>query len=330
MNTNTTATTSTTTTAFPITVLSNQISFYFLIVMMPLGIVLNIISIFIFMRPSLNKTNMGFIFTMLALVDTISLFYYFLVVRPNNVFGYTVNFFCGMSSYLRRTIFNYSSWIQAYVSVDRFVSIYFPSRAVFFKKKTFSLFIMLAILCLVLLTNFTNLMTYPVTQINPANNRTSTTCFTPREWQIVTPIIAMLMRICIPFAIMIIFNTLISMRLFDSKKKILNRKASKEYRFALVTLSMDIVFFLFYLPVGINLILNVVDVFSDVLNPPQVNANFNFYSNISQLIAISYHAIFFIINMIFNSLFRNEFFSLFRKRIQPVSQTMTQTTQLLK
>ena len=51
-----------------------QINFYFSITVVPIGIVINILSIFIFKRKSLNKnTNMGYMYSTLSLFNICAL-----------------------------------------------------------------------------------------------------------------------------------------------------------------------------------------------------------------------------------------------------------------
>jgi hypothetical protein len=289
-----------------LTTLSNQISYYFLVITMPTGIVLNLASIIVFMRPNLNKTNMGFIFTILSIVDTISLLNYTFIVRSSVLFGYNWTFQCGVANYIRRTLFNISSWIQVYVSFDRYIYIYFLVGTHFFKTKMFTFLMLFLMLALVLITNATNLITFPQTRMIDAN-RTTTSCTTSRAIRILTPIIAMLMRIYLPFLIMIILNTVILLKFLESKKKAnMNRNTKKEYRFALITLSMDVSFLVFYLPIAVNLTLIALDEALSIINTPLSDAVFSLYGNIAQLIAISYHALFFFFNIIFNKLFRRE------------------------
>lgn len=202
---------------------SNHISFFYLIVIIPFGLVTNCLSIYIYLRPNLNKnTNTGVLYMCLSVMNIISLLNYALIVRSNTLFGYTVSLSCGLADYIRRNIFNSTSWVQAFISFDRFVCIFFPTKGKLLSKKITLLAFMVVILATIFITNVTNLIAFEVVAVRFNNNTNVTTttqsCDQTKAMSLLTDFIAILMRVYIPFFIMIIFNILIIKRLYDSKK----------------------------------------------------------------------------------------------------------------
>lgn len=116
--------------------LADSITYYFLFVTMPFGFLGNFISIFIYIRPNLNrKTNTGFLYSWLCVTNMIAIAWYMFVFRSNLLFDYTVTMMpCGISNFLRRTTLNAVPWMQAIISFDRFMAVVFPSNR-FMKKK---------------------------------------------------------------------------------------------------------------------------------------------------------------------------------------------------
>lgn len=86
--------------------LSTTISNNCLIVISAVGIPLNLVSLFIFSRPRLNKTNMGFLCSSQCVVDLILLVTTLLLTRGSTfVFGVSVynasDFICKINTFFR-------------------------------------------------------------------------------------------------------------------------------------------------------------------------------------------------------------------------------------
>ena len=108
---------------------SNRISYYYLMTTLPLSILGNLISLYIYTRPNLNrKTNTGFLYAWLCIFNLLSILQYAFVTRSNILFNFTINLPCGVVNFLRRTIFNWLSWMQVYISFDRFMAVHFPTK----------------------------------------------------------------------------------------------------------------------------------------------------------------------------------------------------------
>lgn len=111
--------------------LSDQIIYYYLVTVMPLGLVGNVISIYIYSRPSLNKkTNTGFLYIWLCIVNIFSTIWYGFITRSFNIINYTFAFPCGIELFVRRSNFMTVSWMQVFISLDRFVAVVFPHSGV--------------------------------------------------------------------------------------------------------------------------------------------------------------------------------------------------------
>lgn len=187
---------------------------------------------------------------------------------------------------------------------------------------------MIGVLCLNLIANITNLLTYPVTTTN-SRNVTTTSCYMTDENENATDIIAFLMRIYVPYAIMATFNGLVISRLKQSRKRvgiITSRQTTgmattktqltgKEIKFIKATLMMDFIFLAMHTPVASWLAMSLVDNFTNWLSVDDLtNAIGQFYSNIAQLIAFSYSTMTIFIFVAFNSNFRQELIDLLRLR----------------
>lgn len=183
---------------------------------------------------------------------------------------------------------------------------------------------MVGIFIVVLGLNSTNLITYPVTR------GSTTSCFTATEINIASNLIALLMRVYLPYFFMCVFNIIVISRLKSSKRKVgtmtttndgqkvarrTGKLSRKEYKFTVATLLMDLFFLLMNTPVSVWLTMSTVDLFTKAFSSDTfVNTAFNLYANIAQLIAFSYSMSMIFVFIIFNRTFRDELIYLFRLR----------------
>ena len=116
--------------------LSTSIQYYSMWTILPTCVVGNLISLYIYTRPNLNKkTNTGFLYGWLCILDILTIVYYSVVYRGNSLFKYTLSLPCGMDNYIRRTALNSITWMQVIICLDRFVAVLFPTKMAFWSKK---------------------------------------------------------------------------------------------------------------------------------------------------------------------------------------------------
>lgn len=132
----------------------------------------------------------------------------------------------------------------------------------------------------------------------------------------------MLMRVYIPFALMFSLNMVIISRLQKSKRnigqvnQIINGNkqiSNKERMFKIKTVIMDFTFLVFYMPVAVNLTLNIVNLNDTITKDVYLDAILNnLFANLSTLLAYSYSVALIFIFLIFNKYFRDELLILLR------------------
>ena len=300
---------------------SDSIIFYAIVTVMPIGVAFNLISIIIFQRPSFNKNKMGFLYTVLAVLNTASILNYVLVTKGTLVFGYPVFFgVCGMENFIRRSFFNMCSWSEALISLDRFLSIHYPGQGKFCHTKKFHVILFIVLSFIIIGGNSTNLIsnTFVSSQTN-----TTTRCVMSDAMNFTSTVIALFLRIYLPLGAMLFFNGLIIRDLVRSKSKVTNRtRSSKRYlrekRFAGLTVVHGFCFWIFYLPISCYLTANLVNFFNRFVNGSN-SALFSFIYDATQTIAVAYHGMIFFENIIFNKIFRREFCLICCKKLSSVS-----------
>lgn len=223
------------------------------------------------------------------------------------------------------------------ISFDRYILISYPSKvAIMLKKKV--LCSILAVMTLVILVlNAPYLASYPdyttiTVVVDNRTNQTSTTttktCRSISSVVILNNIIAMLMRVYLPFVTMTVLNLLAIRSLRRSRQRLDKYKNSKqpsslsisttasslssskmssiEYRFTVSNLAIDFIFLTFYLPIAVFYALNIVSIF----NPSFVaSAEYNLFANMAQMFAFTFHLIDIIIFLAFNPKIRDDLFN---------------------
>jgi hypothetical protein len=323
-------------TAEYLTSLDDRILFYYIVITVPLSLITKVVSVYIYTRPNLNKkTNTGLLYLIFSILNGIALLVIIFIARSNIILGYQFNFVCGLADFIRTDVYNFSNWIQVLITFDRYILISYPSKVSIMLKKKFLfsiIFAMAAIICLLNVPYF--ISQRDINFINSTNvTQTIVSCIPPSYVTLINNIIALLMRIYIPFFLMIFFNLLAIKDLRKSRLRLRGYSSSNiassthqmtpakkdqrmspiEYRFTVSNLAMDFIFLFFYLPLVVYYTLNIVSYFVPVFGNDDVSvAKFNMFSDMAQLFAFTYHIIDIVIFLAFNHTFRDDLFILLR------------------
>jgi len=273
-----------------------EVSNYEQFVTIPFGIVGNLFSIFIFTRPSLNKkTNAGLLFTILCLINIFIILY-------NAIFNWkilskneTTQIDIKVGPFLQfidRLKDDCLSWIQALISFDRFISVYFPVKGARIMNKKWVLFsIIFGLLVFITSVNFIRLF-YSALTIN-------------FELELLIFLIDILIRSFIPCLIIMVLDIMVILRLRRSKSELgaSQQRRSKSSRFTINTIINDLIFLIFNIPY----ILVVYSYFS----PIDLKIKIISALTVIRLLSNIYSHLFFILFLVFNRIFRHEFILIF-------------------
>ena len=117
---------------------------YYYIVVVSFGIVGNLISLFIFTRPNLNKkTNTGILYTLLCVFNLLIFFEETFLDGGYSLllFNYKISFYfktINMELIINSILIEILSWIQVLISFDRFILVIYPMKAHIMRKKVSS------------------------------------------------------------------------------------------------------------------------------------------------------------------------------------------------
>ena len=286
--------------------ISNNVNFYVDIIFLPICIIFNSLSIFVFTRSQFRNNKFSFLSCWLIVFQTISFIGFFLFSFPPTVgqnLLHKSNFSCKMMIFARRVSGQIASWAQTICTFETFLEVKYLNKFNLFKRKWLSLFL-ITILMLIFLSviNSTNLLYH----LNYKDkNKTQIECIAP-NFDTVSDIISILMRNFLPFFVMLILNILIAKNIIQSKKKFQTRRTKRrEFHFIFTTISMNIIFTLFFTPLSITYIIRILYKYNSSSTAIQI-ATIQLVYNVNSALSFIYNALPFLINLLFNKLFKNQ------------------------
>ena len=119
-----------------LTFVTNSVVYYPVVITLPIGLIGNLFSMYIYTRPNLNKkTNTGLLYSFLCCLNIVLNKNFAFVFRAPLIFAYSVSAPCGMITYWLRVIWCAVPWILVFISFDRFVAVVFPLKKHILAKK---------------------------------------------------------------------------------------------------------------------------------------------------------------------------------------------------
>lgn len=223
-----------------------------------------------------------------------------------------------MKYFLKFSVGAVSSWLVTYISIDRLLIIKF-SRLKLFSKKKFQL----TVIAFVFVFNyayysavpvFTNLNIYNSTNLE--TNLTSETKVCLSKTESFLYLMSLIHATIIPFVIMIMSTIFLIIyilksrfKLFKTKRRSDKSKIQKDIQFGFTSISLNFLFIIFNLPLGIN-------------NALSLNLSSYALMTIRYLYLISY-AINFYVLVMFNYIFRRHFLIMFKLARNNYNQSNT-------
>ena len=308
--------------------LEDEIGYYTTILIVPVGIVLNILTAVIFLRKGLNKTNMGFFYFWTSVLFAFTLIFYIFIHNSLIMFNYDLtlvnNTSCKIVTLLKRAIRNLPPWLLVLISIERYMHLKFKFNKNF-KNKTLIFFSSFFLIVFLMLSfNITNLFYYLNNTKNSTLNTTNNSkCSTSSDLKFIAVLTAATFRSFIPVLFLVVLNWFIISKLIINTKQLKESKKKeakmfrREYHFTFMTLVLSSFFVILNLPDAIcHLVRNT---YSSVNSQDtKTLAIIDFIWDTTYDASNFYYSSFFFINLLFNSIFRKElrlmccFFNYFR------------------
>jgi hypothetical protein len=302
--------------------LTDSFSFYYTLIIPPTGLILNLFSIFIFTRKSLNKINMGFIFLIQTFADCLLILMLTVFLRSSILFGENLetasDIACKILTFSRRFFVHLSSWITVYITFDRFMFIKFPNRFAFLQDKKYIAIIIISIAMFLFLVDLESIFFFVNEQKTFENNTTiiKKQCSALHSVSVASDIITIVFRSYLPLLLMLIIDIILVRHVFEAKRKLTKSKLTsrKQLSFTLIVILSNFAFFTFNFPLSIAYILSNIYNYSGIKVESSYFISFNFYFQLAVYFSFLYQNFSFFIYFSFNSLFREEVLNLFRAK----------------
>ena len=270
------------------------------------GVIGNIFSFIVFSRNKFRVTFFSVYFRVLAFTDTFTLLFIindFPAAYFNEDIQNSSYITCKMFYYFIYSISPVSAWILVVVSFDRMLNIIRPNQYLFMKKKKLQI-VICSVIFLYNTIYYIPQAIYKEYQIQANLSNSSEIvykCIGLNEEKIVDWM-DLFNSTIIPFILMIIFTSITVKRLFKSRSKasieVNGKIKNRDVKFALTSISLNIFFFIFNLPVCIFHVVTHYIVLEDAdFSLLNIIILFCFYLNFG---------IVFYVNFFTNPLFKNE------------------------
>ena len=214
-------------------------STYFALAIIILGAIGNLLGLIVISRKKLAKIGPQITYIALFIFDCIN---FVTVFSPYAQFAFNIEITV-ISTLVCKSIFYVvfafgpiSPMLNVYISIERYISIAFPTKKYFLQKKQIQLAYIIVLACF-------NLALYVPTGIylDLTNDYNKTVCaFVNAYWQVTNGYIDLTNHVILPSVLMIIFTILIICSIFTSRSRTLSRKSRsrtlrRDIRFSIIT-----------------------------------------------------------------------------------------------
>ena len=302
--------------------ISEKINFYTLILAISIGIPGNIISILIFVKPCLNnKTNTGLLYTLLCLLNLISILFKVLVKNPNMIFNYNIQLYLKTEQFIEIILLQFVAWSQVLITFDRFIAVMSPIKGVRIMSKRWVLYsIILGTFVIIIGLNslfFVRELLYRI-NVDVNNDEDKRKSNISKQLYIYIEIIKVSMQLFIPYSIMVILDSIAIFRLrkvnanSSERQSTQTNSKNKSSRFTRNTILIDLIYLIFNFP---STIFDIYYIYFITSNQFQMlSLYFVLIFGIFLILSYVYSSILFLIFIIFNRIFRAEFISIINQQ----------------
>ena len=310
-----------------LTKVSNDINTYLTYILPAIGIPCNLISVFIFWRLIRNKSNMVFLGIFQSIFDAILLLLVLLVFRSKYLFGINLvnqgDALCKVVTFLRRYIYIASSWMLVLITFDRviFVLYRYEGRFKFMKNKLILTALIFALLVILALFNVPNFLFYSDAKL---------ACVSPENIDLVTDIVSIIFRTFLPFALMIVSNLAMILKISKSSRNMFKNTTSsrRELQLTFAVMAFNGFFLFVNIPFALYFIFSDVNSYSGAMdNNPLFKAQYALCNAVTSSFSFFQQTFSFFMYLIFNKLFRAEFFSLIGLKKFSISPSTNASTK---
>lgn len=240
-----------------------QVFNYFSLIIVPLGLIGNLLMFTIYSQPSLSKLPVSINYRVISIVNiyiTLNWIRIFSIFQYNFYWGNRSTFWCKIVTFSVYTAGPISVWCMVAASVDNFISIVYPKRFAFTRHRSYALLVVSFIIIYNILFYAQMLVSFDLRAVNSSSgNMSALVCYSPLENM--TNIMDLINTSLVPFTIMITFSILTFVGVLKSRARMLksssaaqtgtvvfSRSHSRDIKFGVTLITLNIIFVVFNSP----------------------------------------------------------------------------------
>lgn len=307
--------------------IGDNLLFYGTVTLALVSFLFNPIIFYIYSRPTFRGISASFYLRWLSVIDVLIMASF---IIPFILWKTSINiideneFACKINKYIHYVLQCSSTWLEAFVSIDRLVCIYFVNRARLFRNRMFQWLIVIGIILIHLAQFYTLFRSLRIVDYFIFSKG----CHHDYSVLLVKQIETSLW--ILPFIVMYVFTILIVKRLWESRKRLMQSRSqsattgssnqanallsqhksreTKDFLFAFQAITMNIIFFIIFYFICIYVFIagsfNLFDLSEFYINI--------FFHSIHRILVQVLFSCKFFVYFIINSKFRAEFFILIK------------------
>ena len=236
---------------------------------------------------------------------------------------------CICLNWWRKIVVQSPSWAQALITFERYLTVCHANKSALFKSKHNVIAMILSIFAILAVLNTGQAWYYLSLSAQNSSyyvyngddnsrlvlSNSTSVCTSSNAVSLFTDILNVLFRFLFPFTIMIILNYFISKNLFKSKKRsgVINRSLKQERNYTFTVVGFNVLFFVLNLPWTVYYVLSHIQIAGVVVFSASLDIAILGLMN-AVVFSIFYlnNLSSFFLNLFFNKVFRNQFFSIAR------------------
>ncbi|CAF0953562.1 unnamed protein product [Brachionus calyciflorus] len=215
---------------------------------------------------------------------------------------------CRLFSYFFRITYQICSWLNVLVTFDRLVFILFPTRFKILKNKAYIMGLFFSSHIFFILVNIPSLFfNFTSLSLNVSNvTYKCEQCWADHSIFLLRTITSQIVGVYIPFFLMITLNSILFIKVFKSHHRLKHQiQMGKDIHFAFTLICSNILFIILLTPYSIYII-----ILSTFMESETLSLSLNVYLSLFETITIAIYCInysmSFIIQILFNKMFRKE------------------------
>ena len=299
--------------------IQKSLLFYWSLIVFNMGFVLNSFSIILYMRKKLASSPIAAYNIYIALTGNICIVLLYISFLPQsygiNLYAYS-DLSCKLNSFLLRIFTQMISWLNVLMSLDTMLSVLAPSKYKSHKTNRLVYCVFAFVFVCLCVVNSANLWfrVMVVQQIyDPLTNTTlnRVDCVSATIIMQTRDMISIIVRILVPFTLMLITNVSLIVGLFRIKISLKqNNSLRRERRLSVSVLAQNLLFIVFMAPQAVAIVyqylVSYYTIQSNLTNSTRFQVIFNLAILCSSALSTNTICFTFVINLVFNKLFRQE------------------------